>query len=153
MVFACSLEMSQGMRLVRFEGDESKTLAQVSPPQVELAHFRNVTGNVVQDALNAWSDIWGELEGNVACGVAVTPEDGKGFTPSCGWPAFLEKMWVLRQNLDFLSRSAGNDTKTMVGCGRGLHRVLNATVAFGTKAFSGSPASRPPIPILGDRVE
>ncbi|RPJ19071.1 MAG: hypothetical protein EHM35_21135 [Planctomycetaceae bacterium] len=92
------------MRLVRFEGDESQTLARASTSQVELAHFRNVTSNVVQDALNAWSDIWGELDGDVAHGAAVVPEDNKGFTPSCGWPAFLEKMWVLRQNLDFLAR-------------------------------------------------
>jgi hypothetical protein len=104
MVFACSLGMSQGMRLVRFEGDESQTLARVPSVQVELTHVRNVTSSVVQDALNAWSEIWGELEGDVACGAAVAPEDNKGFTPSCGWPAFLEKMWVLRQNLDFLAR-------------------------------------------------
>jgi hypothetical protein len=98
--------MSQGMRLVRFEGDESHTVARVPSSQVELTHLRNVTNSVVQDALNVWSEIWGELEGDVACGAAVTPtpEDGKGFTPSCGWPAFLEKMWTLRQNLDFLVR-------------------------------------------------
>jgi hypothetical protein len=96
--------MSQGMRLVRFDGDESQILAQTSSPQVELAHFRKVTSNVVQDALHAWSEIWGELDGDIACGAAVVPEDGKGFTPSCGWPAFLEKMWVLRHNLDFLAR-------------------------------------------------
>ena len=96
--------MNPGMRLVRFEGDESKTIARVPPSEVELTHFRHVTGSVVQDALNTWSDLWGELENGVACGAAVTPEDGKGFTPSCGWPEFLEKMWVLRQNLDFLAR-------------------------------------------------
>jgi hypothetical protein len=95
--------MSQGMRLVRFEGDESQTIAQMPSAQVELKHFQNVTSSVVQDALNVWADIWGELEGDVACGVAVTLEDEKGFTPSCGWPEFLEKMWVLRQNLDFLA--------------------------------------------------
>jgi len=109
--------MSQGMRLVRFEGDESQTIARVPSSQVEpglpiakyrdgdpLTHFRNVTNSVVQDALNVWSDIWGELEGDIACGAAVAPEDDRRFTPSCGWPAFLEKMWVLRQNLDFLAR-------------------------------------------------
>ncbi len=109
--------MSQGMRLVRFEGDESQTLAQASSPQVELAHFRNVTSSVVQDALNAWSEIWGELDSDLVSGAAVAPENegpqsqsvpigspNRGFTPSCGWPAFLEKMWVLRQNLDFLAR-------------------------------------------------
>jgi hypothetical protein len=104
MTFAYFLHMSQGMRLVRFEGDESQTIARVPPSQIEVTHFRNVTSSVVQDALNAWSDIWGELEGDVAHGAAVAPEQNKGFTPSCGWPAFLEKMWVLRQNLDFLAR-------------------------------------------------
>jgi hypothetical protein len=102
--FAGLTRMNSGMRLVRFEGGESQTLARVPSSQVELMHFRNVTNNVVQDALNVWSEIWGELEGDVACGPAVAPEDDKGFTPSCGWPAFLEKMWVLRQNLAFLSR-------------------------------------------------
>ncbi|MBN1506906.1 MAG: hypothetical protein JW955_08670 [Sedimentisphaerales bacterium] len=92
------------MRLVRFEGDESQTVARVPSSQVELMHFRNVTNNVVQDALNAWSDIWGELEGGVAREATVAPQGDKGFTPSCGWPAFLEKMWVLRQDLAFLSR-------------------------------------------------
>jgi hypothetical protein len=96
--------MSQGVRLVKFEGDESKTVAQVPSAQVELAHFRNVTNSVVQDALNAWADLWAELETNVACDVAVTAEAENGFRPSCGWPEFLEKMWVLRQNLDFLAR-------------------------------------------------
>ncbi len=98
------MHMSQGMKLVRFEGDESQTITRVPSPQVELMHFRSVTNKVVQDALNVWSDIWGELEGDVARGAAVAPEDSTGFTPSCGWPAFLEKMWVLRQNLAFLSR-------------------------------------------------
>jgi hypothetical protein len=92
------------MRSVPFEGNEAQMPDQASSPQVELNHFRSVTSSVVQDALNAWSEIWGELEGDVACGVGVAPERDKGFTPSCGWPVFLEKMWVLRQNLDFLAR-------------------------------------------------
>ena len=104
MLFACPLHMSQGMRSVRFDGDESQVIARAPLPQIEATYFRNVTSSVVQDALNVWSEIWGELESDVARSTAVTPEDSKGFTPSCGWPAFLEKMWVLRQNLDFLAR-------------------------------------------------
>jgi hypothetical protein len=96
--------MGPGMKLVRFEGDERQETTLASSPQVELMHFRNVTNNVVQDALKVWSDIWGELEGDVTYGPAIASRDGKGFTPSCGWPEFLEKMWVLRQNLAFLSR-------------------------------------------------
>jgi hypothetical protein len=96
--------MNQGVRLVRFDGDESQVVAQAPSAEVQLKHVRNVTNSVVQDALNAWADLWAELENDVACGVAITPEAEKGFKPSCGWPEFLEKMWVLRQNLDFLAR-------------------------------------------------
>jgi hypothetical protein len=103
-------------QLVRFEGGESKTTAETPSAQVELKHFQNVTNSVVQDALNVWADLWAELEDNVACGVALkSPEKeseipvgedrGRGaIQPSCGWPQFLEKMWILRQNLDFLAR-------------------------------------------------
>jgi hypothetical protein len=134
--------MNQGVGLVRFEGDESKTVAQMSSAQLELKHFQNVTNSVVQEALNIWADLWAELESDVACGVALTsPEKGSEtpdaktrdqggpgvpnakvgvgeplpsakdgtwgpgpIQPSCGWPEFLEKMWILRQNLDFLAR-------------------------------------------------
>lgn len=92
------------MRLVRFEGGDSQTIVQAPSAQVELTHFRNVTGSVVQDALSVWADIWAELESGGACSTAVTPELQKGFTPSCGWPEFLEKMWVLRNHLDFIAR-------------------------------------------------
>ena len=44
--------------MVRFEGDESKTIAEVPSAQVELKHFQNVTNSVVQDALNVWADLW-----------------------------------------------------------------------------------------------
>lgn len=79
--------MRQGMKSVRFEGDESRVVAQAPSAQVELKHFRNVTRSVTQDALNVWADIWAELENEAACGVVA-----------------LEKMWLLRQNLDFLAR-------------------------------------------------
>lgn len=109
--------MSQGTKLVRFENDDSQKTAQASATQIELSHVRNVTWNVVQDTLSVWAEIWAELDSDTGsqmhdaasgdratCGVAVTPEAEKGFKPSCGWPVFLEKMWVLRQNLDFLAR-------------------------------------------------
>jgi len=117
MAFAWVMCMSQGMRLVRFEGDESQIVARTPLAQDEsglpiakqgdgdpLKHFRNVTSSVMRDALSVWADLWGELQNGVASGVAVDLEGGKGFEPSCGWPEFLDKMWVLRQNLDFLSR-------------------------------------------------
>jgi hypothetical protein len=96
--------MNQGVRLVRFEGEEAQAAAKASLPELELTHFRSVTGGVVQDALIVWADLWGELQSGVACDGAVTSEAEKGFTPSCGWPEFLEKMWVLRNHLDFVAR-------------------------------------------------
>ncbi len=121
--FALKWYMDQGIRSIRVDRAESRT---IEGPQSRgnapgdpdpLKHFRNVTRSVTQDALNVWADIWAELENDAACGVvagldaegvraqnvpAGSPE--KGFEPSCGWPEFLEKMWVLRQNLDFLAR-------------------------------------------------
>jgi hypothetical protein len=96
--------MNQGVRLVRFDGEEAQTAAKAPSPRVELTHFRNVTGSVVQDALAVWADLWGELQNGIACGGPVASEAEKGFTPSCGWPEFLEKMWVLRNHLDFVAR-------------------------------------------------
>ena len=96
--------MNLGVKLVRFEGEESQAIARASSPQVELTQFRSVTGGVVQDALSVWADLWGELENGVACGAVIDPEAEKGFQPSCGWPEFLEKMWVLRHHLEFVAR-------------------------------------------------
>ncbi len=69
----------------------------------ELQDFKNVTNNLVQDALTVWADLWAELEG------FVEPDGATGgakseFEPSCGWTEFLEKMWVLKHYLDFVKR-------------------------------------------------
>ncbi len=96
--------MNQGVKLVKFEGEKSQIIAKAPLPQAELAHFRGVTGNVVQDALSVWADLWGELEGVVVSGTVIDSEAPEGFQPSCGWPEFLEKMWVLRGHLEFVAR-------------------------------------------------
>jgi hypothetical protein len=99
------------MRLSRFEGELAEMLARGSPPEEQLSHFRNVTHSVSQDALNVWADIWAEVENGVACGTAVVADAEKGFEPSCGWPEFLEKMWVLRHHLDFMARFSRQEKK------------------------------------------
>jgi len=76
----------------------------VTLPEEKLSHFRNVSGSVLQDALDTWGDIWDELQGSVTNGFMVTPEADKGFRPKCGWPEFLEKMWLLRHYLDYAKR-------------------------------------------------
>lgn len=109
--------MSRGVKLMKLHGDGSQTSAQAPSPQVELKHFQNVVGNVTQDAMSVWDEIWGELQQGMHTGVAVVPgieaesaipgeesSAGKPFKPSCGWPEFMEKMWLLRHYLDFMAR-------------------------------------------------
>ncbi|MEJ2705488.1 MAG: hypothetical protein P8Z79_23855 [Sedimentisphaerales bacterium] len=69
----------------------------------ELQDFKNVTNNLVQDALNVWADLWAELEGRVEPDGAAGGANSK-VEPSCGWTEFLEKMWVLKHYLDFVRR-------------------------------------------------
>jgi hypothetical protein len=38
----------------------------------------------------------------------VTAEMQKGFVPACGWPEFLEKMWLLKHYLDSVGRICRN---------------------------------------------
>lgn len=85
-------------------GDGNGQVAsQRSSSMTELQDFKNVTNNLVQDALTVWADLWAELEG------FVEPDGATGrakseFEPSCGWTEFLEKMWVLKHYLDFVKR-------------------------------------------------
>jgi hypothetical protein len=96
--------MRKGMRLLRFDGDQSMTPMKGASPQARLDHFQDVTNGVMQDALNVWADLWGELQSGVVRGAGIASEAEKPFRPSCGWPEFLEKMWLLRNHLDFMVR-------------------------------------------------
>ncbi|MEE9567805.1 MAG: hypothetical protein V3W37_00345 [Candidatus Binatia bacterium] len=96
--------MTERIRLVRIGAEREHLTSEIPSPATELRHFKNVTSNVMKDALNVWADLWGELQGSVTCGVMVLPEAEDGFKPSCGWPEFLEKMWLLRHYLDFTKR-------------------------------------------------
>ncbi|RJP64531.1 MAG: hypothetical protein C4532_19065 [Candidatus Abyssobacteria bacterium SURF_17] len=73
-------------------------------PEVKLRHFRNVSGSMLQSALDTWGDIWNEFQGTITHGFLVTPESEHGFTPECGWPEFLEKMWLMKHYLDCTKR-------------------------------------------------
>jgi hypothetical protein len=76
----------------------------MSQAERKLMHIRNVSGSVLQDALDTWGDIWDELQGTLTHGVMVVPEAEKNFEPECGWPEFLEKMWRLKHHLDYAKR-------------------------------------------------
>jgi hypothetical protein len=109
--------MRQDVKLVKLCDEASQTVAGAPLPQPELKHYQHVIGSVAQDALNTWAEIWGELRQGVYTGVTVVHRADEGaavsktesaagepFKPSCGWPEFLEKMWRLRNYLDFVAR-------------------------------------------------
>jgi len=74
------------------------------PPERVLKDFRYVVGSVNDSALNVWAELWKELQGSVTPGGLVAPEMEEGFKPSCGWPEFLEKFWLLKHYLDYTRR-------------------------------------------------
>ena len=95
--------------------ENGKISVQGSSSSNELRNFKNINNSLIQDALNVWSDLWAELDSSqhsLATDHAdfavpdkmMRPEIVDGFEPSCGWPEFLEKMWVLRNHLDFAKR-------------------------------------------------
>jgi len=67
-------------------------------------HFRRVMESLLQDAQDTWGDIWQELQGELVEGAAVHPHAKEGFQPRCGWPEFLERMWILKHYLDHAKR-------------------------------------------------
>jgi hypothetical protein len=85
--------------------EESKKASEIALPEEKLKHFKNITSAVLKDALNTWAELWNELDNSVVHGYLVTPEAEKGFKPACGWPEFLEKMWLLKHYLDYAKRS------------------------------------------------
>ncbi|MBN2132249.1 MAG: hypothetical protein JW741_22300 [Sedimentisphaerales bacterium] len=73
-------------------------------PLKEIEHLLKVSGSVCEDANKVWAEIWGELKGMATGGGMVVPEAAEGFVPSCGWPEFLEKVWLLKHYLDSIQR-------------------------------------------------
>jgi hypothetical protein len=73
-------------------------------PMVELEHLLKVAGAVTQDANKVWAEIWAEFKRIVTSGGMIVPEAKAGFVPTCGWPEFLEKLWLLKHYLDSVQR-------------------------------------------------
>ena len=72
-------------------------------PLVELEHLLKVADSIAKDAGKTWAEIWSELR-KVTAGTAVLPEAEEGFVPSCGWPEFLERLWLLKHYIDSIHR-------------------------------------------------
>lgn len=69
-----------------------------------MRHFRNVTSAVLDDALDTWDELWTQMKGKVTDAYLILPEAEKGFKPDCGWPEFLEQMWLLRHYIDYAKK-------------------------------------------------
>lgn len=72
--------------------------------QQALKDFRYIVGSVDESAMRLWTEIWQEFQAGVTPAGAITPELSEGFQPSCGWPEFLEKFWLLRHYLEYILR-------------------------------------------------
>jgi len=77
-----------------------------------LKNFRYIVAGVNHDALKVWADLWNELRDGVTPGGMVLPEINKGFKPSCGWPEFLEKFYLMKHYLDYIDRFCNASTTT-----------------------------------------
>ena len=84
-------------------GAPGKLLQEGRSPERALKDFRYIVGSVNESALSVWAELWRELQGLAPNGL-VAPEMRKGFEPSCGWPEFLEKFWLLKHYLDYTHR-------------------------------------------------
>jgi hypothetical protein len=83
----------------------SKSLDEAAVPgDRALRNFRYVVASVNDSASAVWAELWKELQGSVASNGMVTPGMEDGFKPACGWPEFLEKLWLLKHYLDYIHR-------------------------------------------------
>jgi hypothetical protein len=94
--------------------DNEQAASRKSSYGTDLQDFKNINNSLMQDALRVWSDLWAELDSS---GNHISKPDTQmsscntrrsqiedGFEPSCGFPEFVKKMWILRSYLDFAKR-------------------------------------------------
>ncbi len=92
--------MPEKLRLVTRE-DQPEPTHRISPEE-KLRLRQKVVADLLKDAQGTWADIWHELMGTVTNGAMILPEADQG--PKCGWPEFLEKLWLLKHYLDYTKR-------------------------------------------------
>ncbi len=87
--------------------DEEQTgvseVSEVSPEEMYRLRQKVLTG-VLKDAQRTWAEMWHDLQGEVTDGIVIRPEAEKGCKPKCGWSEFLEKMWLLKHQIDYAQR-------------------------------------------------
>ena len=98
------MKLTKKMLDVRESNTETETVALPFTPMLELEHLLKVAGSVTNDANKVWADIWTEFKKISTSSGMITPDAKEGFIPSCGWPEFLEKFWMLKHYLDSVQR-------------------------------------------------
>jgi len=83
---------------------QQETGHRIISQEEKMRHFQNVTATVLDDALDTWNEMWKEMKGTVTDAYLILPEAEKGFKPNCGWPEFLEKMWLLKHYIDYAKK-------------------------------------------------
>ena len=91
-------------------GREDRREYRIPAAEEQMRHFRNIVGVVCTDALKVWEELWKELQGSVTDAYLILPEAERGFKPKCGWPEFLEKIWLLRHYVDYTKRLSEGST-------------------------------------------
>lgn len=74
---------------------------QVPPTRKEVCY---VVATVDENALKLWGEIWKELQIGGTPPGSAPPAPEEAFRPACGWPAFLERLWLLKHYLDYIHR-------------------------------------------------
>lgn len=96
--------MKQKKEIPDTRGANEKPVTIPFTPLAKMEHLLKVVGSVTEDANELWAEIWEELKQVATPSGMILPEAKNGFVPSCGWPEFLEKFWLLKHYLDSVER-------------------------------------------------
>jgi hypothetical protein len=83
---------------------EFVNMLQQTEPPARFQHLLRVAGSVNDDARQVWTRLWAEIKPHVTAAGSPLPDLEEGFVPACGWPEFLERMWLLKHYLDSVHR-------------------------------------------------
>jgi len=95
--------MPREFTVISGKGDERQDYS-IATLDERVFHFRNIVGSVCTDAQDVWAELWREFQGTVTDGHMVLPDAEAGFTPKCGWPEFLEKIWLMKHYIDYVQK-------------------------------------------------
>ena len=86
-------------------GLNHETKRQVDRFNARMRHFQGVAASVMEEAQKLWEEIWVDLQD------PRTPEEiidgvplSESALPACGWPEFMDKIFLLGHYLDYTRR-------------------------------------------------